>query len=162
MQHLLSELNHELTATKKLLDRIPEQELGWKPHVKAMSLGQLALHVASIPGRIAGFAVDGATPVDVLIEHPEARSKNEILEAFKQETAKAQEILEHEATEWETNEWNLKKGEDIVLTLPRSLLARLLMFNHWYHHRGQLATYLRMLDVQVPSIYGPSADENPF
>ena len=162
MQKLLSELNYELTSTEKLLDEIPEQKLGWKPHAKAMSLGQLALHVASIPGRIAGFATDGSTEVDVLIEHPEALTKNEILEAFSRETAKAREILENKAGDWETNDWNLKKGDETVLTLPRSLLARLLMFNHWYHHRGQLATYLRILDVQVPSIYGPSADENPF
>ena len=162
MQSLLSELNHELTATQKLLNRIPENKLGWKPHAKAMSLGQLALHVASIPGRIAGYAIDGVTEVDVLIAHPEPQSKTDILEAFTRDTEEARKILENYAGDWETNQWNLKQGDEIVLALPRSLLARLLMFNHWYHHRGQLSTYLRILDVEVPSIYGPSADENPF
>ena len=162
MQSLLSELNHELTSTEKLLDRLPEKKLEWKPHKKAMSLGQLALHVASIHGSVAEYAVDGVTTVKVLVDHPQPQNKDQILEAFSQNTAKARQILEDEAGAWDTKQWELKQGEDTVLTLPSSLLARLLMLNHWYHHRGQLATYLRILDVSVPSIYGPSADENPF
>ncbi len=162
MQAVLSELNHEVTATQKLLDKLPEQQLGWKPHEKAMSLGQLAFHVATIPGHVAGYAVDGTTTVAALIPHPEAKGKQEILDAFSQGISKARNILEEEAGDWETKQWNLTKDEEEVLVLPSSLLARLLMLNHWYHHRGQLATYLRILDVSIPSIYGPSADENPF
>ena len=162
MHSFLSELNHEFTATQKLLDRLPEQQLAWKPHEKAMSLGQLALHVATIPGLVAGYASDGSTTVEELIEHPEAEDKAFVLEAFSECTAKARKIIEEESGGWETKQWNLKSGDETVLSLPGTMLTRLLMLNHWYHHRGQLATYLRILDVPIPSIYGPSADENPF
>lgn len=162
MQELLSELNHEITATQKLLDRLPAGQLAWQPHEKAMSLGQLALHVATIPGHVAGYAVDGTTTVAALIHHPEAQEKQEILNAFSQGISKARKVLETEAGDWGTKQWRLTQNDEEVLVLPSSLLARLLMLNHWYHHRGQLATYLRILDVSIPSIYGPSADENPF
>ncbi len=162
MQSILSELNHEVVATRKLLGKIPAHQLGWKPHKKAMSLGQLALHVATIPGNIAGFTEDGATSVAVLVHHPEAENKDEILGAFDTSILKARNVIEKDAAEWESRQWTLTKGEAEVLVLPMMSLARLLMLNHWYHHRGQLATYLRILDVPVPAIYGPSADETPF
>ncbi|MFT3909245.1 MAG: DinB family protein [Ferruginibacter sp.] len=161
-KNLIAELEHELVSTEKLLELVPADKLNWQPHTRAMSLGELALHIATIPGRYCGFGVDGNTPVDILTQHPSPKNKEEILAGFKTSTATAKELLNILETNRDETNWNLTKNDSVIFTLPIPLFVRLLVFNHLFHHRGQLSTYLRTLNVALPSIYGPSADEDPF
>ena len=161
-RNLIAEIDFEVTSTKKLLDRIPEEKLTWKPHEKAMSLGQLAFHVANIPGNNLTFADEGETNVEVLANHPIPSSKSEIIDCFTESIVKARRILEKATDEWDAKNWVLMKNGQSIFTAPRSVMCRLLVLNHWYHHRGELVTYLRTLDVLIPSVYGASADEDPF
>ncbi len=161
-QQLIAELEHELISTSKLLELVPADKLNWQPHTKAMSLAMLANHVAAIPGRYMDFAEDGNTTLETLIDHPLPKNKEEILENFKINVARAKELLKRGNTYWEDRSWNLTKNGATVFTLPIPMFIRLLVFNHLLHHRGQLSAYLRTLGVPIPSIYGPSADENPF
>jgi len=159
---LIAELEYEKVSTKKLLDRLPEDKLTWQPHKKAMTLGQLALHVAMIPGRIATFADDGTVTAAILVEHPSPSNKGDILQSFDQSMEKALGILNGADAAWDEKTWTCTLNHKEIIRWPRPVLLRFLMFNHLYHHRGQLTTYLRILNVDIPSIYGPSADENPF
>lgn len=160
--NLIPELEFEKISTQKLLERLPEDKLSWQPHSKAFTLGQLAYHVATIPGRIANFANDGITSAEVLIEHPFGFRKEDILIAFSESYEKAFNILSQSNDEWDNKNWICTLNNKEIINWPRTTLLRFLMLNHWYHHRGELVTYLRILDIPIPSIYGPSADENPF
>lgn len=161
-KNLLAELEFELISTEKLLQSVPADKLDWQPHPKARTLGELALHVATIPGRYLSFAIEGNTTVQLLTERIPAENKAAILEGFKQSTGKAKEILSKTIDSLESKSWNLLNGNKVIFTLPVPMFTRLLIFNHMIHHRGQLSAYLRKLDILIPSIYGPSADENPF
>ena len=159
---LIAELEHELISTEKLLLLVPADKLEWQPHPKAMTLGQLANHVACIPGRYLTFAEEGNTSLQTLITHALPKSKIEILDNFKSSRSKAMELLNRPDGSWAAKLWNLTKNGAIVFTLPLTQFTRLLVINHLIHHRGQLSTYLRTLNISIPSIYGPSGDENPF
>lgn len=159
---LIAELEHEKVSTLKLLQRLPEDKLTWKPHAKAMTLGQLALHVATIPGNIITFADEGTTRAEVLTDHPLCESKAEILEKFDRSITKAFALSNAITDSWRSQNWTCTLHDKTIIEWPRPILLRFLMLNHWYHHRGQLSVYLRILGVDLPSIYGPSADENPF
>jgi uncharacterized damage-inducible protein DinB len=161
-QTLIAELEHELISTAKLLDLVPPEILAWKPNPKAMSLGQLAYHVALIPVRYLSFAEEGFTPVEELTNHQVPKHKTEFLDSFKIGSEKAKLLLRNVDDKWKGKSWSLTKNGKDIFTLPVELFIRLLVFNHLYHHRGQLSAYLRALNVPLPSIYGPSADENPF
>jgi uncharacterized damage-inducible protein DinB len=161
-KNLIAELEHELVSTTKLLNLVPADKLAWRPNPKAMTLGELANHVAAIPGRYLTFAEEGNTSLDTLVTHSSPKNKEEVLNNFKVGTSKAMEILSKADEVWGNKLWNLTKNGAVVFTLPLSLFTRLLVFNHLFHHRGQLSTYLRALNIAIPSIYGPSADENPF
>ena len=126
-----------------------------------MSLGQLALHVATVPGTVAGIASQSPFQVPEF-NQPVATSAAELVPALEASVGEAKKILSSmdDAALGET--WRLLNGEREVMALPRGAVLRSIMLNHWYHHRGQLSVYLRLLGVPVPSIYGPSADENPF
>ena len=126
-----------------------------------MSLGQLALHVASTPGDVAEMATQSTVPVPDF-SRAEAKTTDELFTALEDTVARAKTALAglDDASMAET--WRVMAGDQEMMALPRVALLRSIMLNHWYHHRGQLSVYLRLLDVPVPSIYGPSADENPF
>lgn len=158
---LIQELDQEARTTRRVLERVPGEQLSWRPHAKSMSLGQLALHVASTPGVVARIAEQSIVDAPNF-EQAEARTPDELLAALDDAVATAKGALEafDDAAMGET--WRVMAGEQEVMAMPRGGLLRSIMFNHWYHHRGQLSVYLRLLDVPVPSIYGPSADENPF
>jgi uncharacterized damage-inducible protein DinB len=158
----LGELDREAATTRKVLDRLPGAKLAWKPHAKSMSLGQLALHIAQVPGVIAGFVSSSSHALTGPITQAEATSTSEIMSKFDESLAKAKEVLNglDDATLMST--WSLTAGGKTLMSMPRIGVVRAIMLNHWYHHRGQLSVYLRLLDVPLPSIYGPSADENPF
>ena len=158
---LLQELEQEAQTTRRVLERVPGDRLGWKPHDKSMSLGQLALHVATLPGGIAEIARMSTFPVPEF-NHPSPGGAAELVPALELSVAKAKEILGTMDDVSLMNTWRLVDGNKEVMALPVGALLRSLMLNHWYHHRGQLSVYLRQVGVPVPSIYGPSADENPF
>jgi len=158
---LLSELEQEAATTRRVLERIPQEHLSWRPHPKSMSLGQLALHVATVPGLVAEIAaVDIATPNS--FNQPEAATAAELVPALTESVAKAKRALGAYDDAKMAATWRLEKGGREVLAMPRVAFVRAIMLNHWYHHRGQLLVYLRLLNLSVPSVYGPTADENPF
>ncbi len=159
---MLQELEQEAQTTRRVLERIPENQLNWRPHPKARTLGELALHVATVPGSVAEF-IASPSPAQVpdFIE-PSPPSAAELIPVLDESIAKAKQVLGgmDDATIMAT--WRMMHGEREVFALPRMALLRSIMLNHWYHHRGQLTVYLRELNIPIPSIYGPSADENPF
>jgi len=160
---LIAELRAEAPATRRVLERVPEDRLGWRPHPKSMSLGQLANHVASIPGSIARLArLDGLDAATVDFTPAPAESAAALLATLDESVAGACELLAGLSAESAAARWRLTVGEREVFAVPRLGLMRTLALNHWYHHRGQLLVYLRLLDVPVPTVYGKTADENPF
>jgi uncharacterized damage-inducible protein DinB len=158
---IVAELDQEAAATKRLLDIVPEDKLSWRPHPKAMSLGQLALHVAGTQGGVAESTLND-TAERPLFNHPEAKSRNEILQIFEEGLKKAKEIVSATSDERALEEWKIVDGDTVLWALPRIAFWRTVMLNHVYHHRGQLSTYLRILDIPLPSVYGPSADTEAF
>jgi len=160
-QALLREFDNEASTTRRVLERVPEEKLSWKPHPKSMSLGVLALHVASSPGVIIGWCAEDETQFKGE-PPPKPSSTAEILAAHDASVKKVKETLAQIGDEGMQRMWSAKVGGQTLMTMPKSALTRAIVMNHWVHHRGQLSVYLRLLDVPVPSIYGPSADENPF
>ena len=158
---LLMELDQEAQTTKRVLDRIPEDKLSWKPHPKAFSLGQLALHIASVPASVTAAAVPDTMEAPNFSQ-PEPKSRQEVLDTFSRSLESARAALKKMDDARLNSTWSLTKNGKILMSVPRIAFLRSILMNHNYHHRGQLSVYLRMLDVPVPSIYGPSADENPF
>lgn len=159
---MLLEFDRECATTRKVLTRVPEDKLGWKPHERSMTLGQLAWHVASIPGWVGatvllpGFDLaQGGMPAA-------PQTAAEMVAFFDQAVASCKEALAQLDNEKAMAEWTLSKGGQAIVTFPRVAYVRNILMNHSVHHRGQLSVYLRLLDVPVPSIYGPSADDNPF
>ena len=161
IEALLQELDQEAQTTRRVLERVPEDRLGWKPHDKSWSLGQLALHVATVPGAIAEIARQSPFPLPKFTQ-PSAMSAEELILALDQSVAKARQILRSMDDGALAITWRAVDGDREVLALPVGALLRSIMLNHWYHHRGQLSVYLRQVGALVPAIYGPSADENPF
>ena len=158
---LLMELDQEAQTTKRVLDRIPEDKLSWKPHPRAFSLGQLALHIASVPASVTAAAVPDTMEAPNFSQ-PEPKSRQEVLDTFSKSLESAKDTLKKMDDTRLTSMWSLTKNGKVLMSVPRIGFIRSILMNHNYHHRGQLSVYLRMLNVPVPSIYGPSADENPF
>ena len=142
---------------------MPDDRLEWRPHAKARTLGELALHVAAVPGVVASFACE---PSPVQVPHfagdPTPASAAELLPALDESIATAKARVGALDDDALAETWRLMRGDRELFAMPRGAFLRSMMLNHWYHHRGQLSAYLRELDVPIPSIYGPSADENPF
>jgi uncharacterized damage-inducible protein DinB len=160
---ILMEMDREAPTTRRVLERVPEDKLAWKPHPKSMSLGRLAMHVAEINSAIAEMSLaeshdfgKGAGP------GREAKNRKELLEVFDMGLLRAKEIVANTDDARAMGEWTALVNGNKAMAMPRLGLMRMIMMNHLYHHRGQLSVYLRLLDVPVPSIYGPSADDNPF
>jgi uncharacterized damage-inducible protein DinB len=159
---MLQELEQEAQTTRRVLERVPDNQLSWRPHPKARTLGELALHVATVPGGVAVLIASPSPAQAPTFTDPSPQTAAELIPALDQSIAKAKAVLGGMDDTALMESWRLMKGEREVLALPRVSLLRAIMLNHWYHHRGQLTVYLRQLDVPIPSIYGPSADENPF
>lgn len=158
---ILTELDQEAQTTRRVLERVPDDKLAWKPHPKSFSLGQLALHIASLPGGLCAALVNDTREVPNFSQ-PQPKSRQEILDTFSKSLESAKETLKTMDDARLASNWTLMRNGKAVLSMPRSGVLRSILLNHAYHHRGQLSVYLRMLDVPLPSIYGPSADENPF
>ena len=159
---LLQELEQEAQTTRRVLERVPNDRLTWRPHEKSRTLGELALHIATVPGAVAELVAAGSTAQVPEFTDPSPKSAGELIPALDEGIAEAKKLLSgmDDATLMST--WRLMRGDREVFALPRVAMLRSIMLNHWYHHRGQLTVYLRELDVPIPSVYGPSADENPF
>jgi len=158
---MLQELEQEAQTTRRVLERVPGHQLTWKPHEKARTLGALALHVAVVPGAVAEIASKPQVERPSFVD-PVPASAAELIPALDDSIEKAKRLLGGMDDETLMATWRIVDGGREVLALPRIAVLRSIMLNHWYHHRGQLSTYLRTLNVPLPSIYGPSADENPF
>jgi len=154
-----SEFDHEMGTTHKLLMRVPEDKLAWKPHAKSMSLGGLATHVANIP--MWGARILNATFYDLAAAPAplsEPTSRAAVLERFEESTKQARAALAKTDAEL-TAQWSLKRGDQEVYSIPRVAAFRSFVLSHMIHHRGQLSVYLRLNDVPLPAMYGPTADE---
>jgi uncharacterized damage-inducible protein DinB len=163
IQSMLSEFREEAAITKRVLQRVPEQKLAWKPHPKSMSLGQLAMHIATVPGGVSQLAMLEAFDVTQgNFVPPNPKGVEEVLSAFEQSVREAETRLTAMTEEQARENWRLMRKHEEIFSQPRITVLRTIMLNHWYHHRGQLSVYLRLLDVPVPVIYGRSADEDPF
>jgi uncharacterized damage-inducible protein DinB len=158
---LLQELEQEAQTTRRVLERVPQQHLDWRPHPKSYSLGQLALHIAQTPGGVAQLAVQAVAAPPPFVQEQPATSA-ELIPALDASIATAKSVLSSLTDAQLSETWRLVAGNTELMAMPRGALLRAIMLNHWYHHRGQLTGYLRELNVPVPSVYGPSADENPF
>lgn len=156
----IAELQQESATTRKVLERLPISEFDWKPHEKSMTLGRLAVHVAEMTGWITetvnSDALDFAT-IDYKPLKPESIA--ELVEYFDNELAKAVDALGGASDEHLMKDWTLRNGETVYFTMPRVAVLRGMCLSHIIHHRGQLSVYMRLKDVPVPAIYGPSADE---
>jgi uncharacterized damage-inducible protein DinB len=161
MAAVLQEFDNEAKTTRRVLERVPNDKLAWKPHPKSMSLGVLALHVAGSPAVICGWAAEGETHFKGE-PPPTPASTEEILVAHNRSVKTSKEILSSLGDEGLNTVWTGKAGGQTIMTMAKAALVRTLVMNHLIHHRGQLSVYLRLLDVAVPPIYGPSADESPF
>ncbi|MBL8148891.1 MAG: DinB family protein [Blastocatellia bacterium] len=157
---IAAELKHEAAITRRLLERVPEEALGWKPHEKSMTLSMLAGHVAELPDWFSAIVKQDELDFATMDYKPlEPTKTSELLEAFDKNVASALDVLQGQTDEFLSTSWRLRDGERIFFEMPRSAVIRSMTMNHLIHHRGQLSVYLRMKDVPIPSIYGPSADE---
>lgn len=159
---LIPEFDHEMTSTRKVLERVPEERFDWKPHQKSFSLGALATHVATLP--TWGTETLTRSEIDVGNNRTVAAipSKSELLAAFDSNVAQARMALVGKTDAELLAMWSLKRNGKTVFSMPKTAVLRSLVLSHLIHHRGQLSVYLRLLDVPVPSIYGPSGDEPAF
>ena len=160
-QLLLGELEQEAQATRRVLQRVPEDKLSWRPHAKSSTLGQLALHIAQIPSLGTRVLAPDVFEAPESVQ-PEARTAAELLTTLEESLASARQFLSELTPERAEATWRLARGGREIMAVQRLAMIRTLMFNHWYHHRGSLVVYLRLLDVPLPPVYGPTADEKPF
>jgi uncharacterized damage-inducible protein DinB len=160
---LLMELDREASTTRKVLERVPDDRLGWAPHPKSFTAGKLAWHLATLPGWVAESV--GAEGLDVAAapkRPPVPATTKEIVETFGANVDAAKKALARLDDAAAAGEWTLSMAGRVLMAMPRAAFVRNILLNHSYHHRGQLTVYLRLLDVPVPPVYGPTADENPF
>lgn len=162
VEGILQEFDQEAQTTRRVLERVPGDKLTWKPHPKSMSLGELALHIAAAPGLIIDWVPPPVSDIRGGEPTPQPSSTTEILSAHEQSVSKVKSTLTRIGDAGLQGTSEIKMNGMTLMTMPKIGLVRAVVLNHWYHHRGQLSVYLRLLDVPVPSIYGPSADENPF
>lgn len=157
---LLAELQHELATTRTCLERVPTETFDWKPHEKSFSMGKLTSHIAEMCNWLKttletdelDFSTGEYTPF-------EANSSEELLQFFDAGVATATESLKNISDEELFKHWKMRNGDEVYFDMPRIQVLRGFIFSHMIHHRGQLSVYLRLNDIPVPSIYGPSADE---
>jgi len=158
---LLAEFEVQAPITRKFLERLPEDKLTWKPHEKSMTAGQLAYHLAFVPGGIIQIVQQNSAPAPDFASFPQPAARQEILDTFDQSIATVRNLLPKFDDAAMNETWRLMAGDREVLAQPRAQFLRDVMFSHWYQHRGQFSVYLRILNVPVPASWGPSADEPP-
>ena len=157
---LINEMTNEIATTRKVLERLPADKFSWKPHEKSMELGKLASHVAEMFGWTQSTMGSSELDFATMDYKPfEPKTSEELIKFFEKTSSEALSTLEGKPDEAFMETWALKNGEQTYFTLPKVAVMRSFVMNHIIHHRGQLSVYMRLLDVPVPGIYGPSADE---
>ena len=160
-QSMLAEFETQAPITRKFLERLPEDKFTWKPHEKSMSAGQLAFHLATVPGSIVKFVQNNPAQSPTNFNFPQPGSRADILKAFDESVVTVRNLLPKLDDEAMKESWHLMAGDKELFAQPRGEFLRDVMLSHWYQHRGQFSVYLRILNVPVPSSWGPSADEPP-
>jgi len=159
---IAAELQREAATTRRMLERVPQDSLAWKPHEKSMTLGRLAGHIAELPSLVIPTLTLDELDFAAGSFQPFAPSNTaELLEKFDKNIAEAVGALKDQPDEHLLKTWRLRNGEQVFFELPRVSVLRTMALNHVIHHRGQLSVYLRLLGVPLPSVYGPTADEAP-
>jgi uncharacterized damage-inducible protein DinB len=161
-ESLLAEFETQAPITRRFLERLPEDKLTWKPHEKSLSAGQLAYHIASVPGSIVRLVHDNRAQLPGSFEFPQPISCREILNQLEESIAVVRKELPKFDDEAMRETWRLFSGERKLLAVPRATFLRDAIFSHLYQHRGQFSVYLRLLNLPVPASWGPSADEPPL
>lgn len=159
MQSLIAEFDHETANTRKMLERLPDEQFQWKPHDKSYTLGKLATHIATMPAWFTMTVEQPELNLAAPMEQPKPQTREEILSIFDATSIAARTSLAGATDDVLAQSWTLRHGDHVIFTMPKSAVLRDMCFNHIVHHRGQLSVYLRLLDVPVPGLYGPSADE---
>ena len=159
---LLPEFDHEMSVTRKVLERVPDDKLDWKPHPKSMSFGDLAQHVTNLP--LWGEMTLTQSELDLGGQEQSDRvtSRADLLAAFDQRVKQTRARLAGKSDAELMEPWTLKNNGHTIFSMPKATVWRGFVVSHLIHHRAQLAVYLRLNDLPVPSMYGPSADESPF
>jgi uncharacterized damage-inducible protein DinB len=161
-QSLLAEFETQVPITRRYIERLPEDKLTWKPHEKSMSAGQLAYHLAFVPGGAIRFVQNNPMPALDFAGFPQPASLQEILAKFEESITVVRDLLPKLDDTHMRETWRLVSGGREVLAQPRGEFLRDVMLSQWYQHRGQFSVYLRLLNVAVPASWGPSADEAPL
>ena len=157
-EYLLAEFEAQAPLTRKFLERLPNDKLTWKPHARSMTAGQLAYHLALVPGGVVRAGQkDQIPPPDFQFHQP--TTVQEVLDALDQSISTVREVLPSFDDAAMNATWRIVERDQEIAAMPRVAFLRNIMLNHWYQHRGQFCVYLRLLDVPVPSSWGPSADE---
>ncbi len=157
----IAELQQESAATRKLLERVPMDKADWTPHEKSMKLGNLAHHVSELPGWSMVTLDQDELDFAKWEYKPEIpKTTEELVKNYDNTVAKAIECLKNADDAKFMQDWTMRNGEQVFFTLPKAAVLRSFVFNHSYHHRAQLGVYLRLLDIPLPGMYGPSADES--
>lgn len=159
-QSFISELEQESKSTRKVLERVPIEKADWKPHEKSMTLGRLSTHVAELPNWLdVTLNSDELDFAKVEYKPRIAATSAELINIFEENYSKGMKAIKNATDEVLMSNWTLRNGETIYFTLPKIAVVRSTVYNHLYHHRAQLGVYLRLLNVPLPAIYGPTADE---
>ena len=165
---ILPEFDHEMATTRRTLERVPEDKPDWKPHEKSMTMARLAGHLAELPSFVATALRDDSFNIRPAGGSSPSRqplvmtSRKQLLEDFDRNVAELRTTLANASDETLMKTWTLLAGEKTIFSAPRIGVIRSFCLNHVIHHRAQMGVYLRLNNVPVPSVYGPSADENPF
>jgi uncharacterized damage-inducible protein DinB len=158
-QALLPEFDQEMAGTRKTLERVPMDKYEWTPHAKSFNLGRLATHVAQLPQWATMTLQTDELDLSQPFEQPKPQSTQELLELLDKNTSEARQAIAGASDEEFFKPWTLRMGDRVIFTMPRIAVIRGMVMNHIIHHRAQLTVYLRLNDLPVPALYGPSADE---
>lgn len=162
-QSLAAELDREAPVTRRVLERLPADRFDWQPHPKSLTAGQLAQHIATTPGNVARFLhADGVDLSTRRFEYPSSEGPAALLAAHDASVAAARDALQAFDEARAADPWRMTFGDREIAAMARINVMRTIGLNHWYHHRGELVVYLRLMGVAVPIVYGRSADESPF
>ena len=160
---LLTEFETELATTRRFIERVPADRLMWKPHEKSMTAGQLALHIAQVPMNVLQMSMaDAASPPDFSKGFEQPASLVAVVQTLDHTAAYVRQTLPGIPDQRMAQTFSMVLAGKTLMAMPRAAFLRSVMFNHWYHHRGQLGVYLRLTGASVPVSYGPSGDESPF
>lgn len=161
-QTLLPEFDQEMANTRRVLERVPSGQFGYKPHEKSFEFGKLATHVAQLPYWAVVTLTADELDLGKPMEQPRPQTTEELLAVFDHSVAEARKAIAAAGDETFHQKWTLRNGDHVIFTLPKIGVYRGVVMNHLIHHRAQLTVYMRLNDIPVPGLYGPSADEGSF